>query len=188
MHAQFSKSELAARREIESRIAIAPTEAAKDQLREELQRLFDSRMARLKFRIAQKNAPPKPPSPKPEKPAKRVYTLTSAQKWARENWSNQWTSAAEHKAKAVRHVEVEKAKAIARTRVYRLADGTLFYADNGEVIWSVPAGCQVLSACNPPNYKTDSRVIEGYFFDELIFHWRPKPQPIGQGTGTHLSG
>jgi hypothetical protein len=177
MHAQFSKSELAARRDIEARIAVAVTEDERDQLREELQRLFDSRMARLKSRIARKNDPPKPPpTPKPEQPAKRVYTLTSAQKWARANWSNQWTSAAEQKAKAVKHVEAAKAKAIARTRVYRLADETLFYADNGDVIPSVPAGCKVFAACNPPNYKTDSHVIEGFFFDELIFHWRPKPK------------
>jgi hypothetical protein len=174
MHAQFSPSELAARREIESRIAMASTEAAKDQLRDELQAIFDSRMARLKARVAKKNAPPKPPpAPKPEK---RVYTLTSAQKEARANWVNQWSSAAAQKAAAVKEVQVAKATAIARTRVYRLFDGTLFYADNGEVISAVPQGCRVFAACDPPHYLQDSHVIDGYFFDELIFHWRPKPK------------
>jgi hypothetical protein len=182
MHAQFSQSELAARREIESRIAVAPTEKARDQLREELQRLFDSRMARLRARQAQaaKKSEPVPAripvAPVDLKPRGRTYTLTSAQKWARANWSNQHTSAAEQRADAAARVAVAQVRAVSRTRIYRLFDGTLFYADNGEVIPAVPQGCRVFSACDPPNYKTDSHVIEGYFFDESISHWRPKPK------------
>ena len=178
MHARLSPYELAARREIEAKIAIASTEDEKDRLREDRQTIADTARARLKARqarAAKKAEPARVPQPDP-KPTKHVYTLASAQKWARENWANQHTSAAELRAKAAAEVAVAKAKAISRTRVYRLLDGTLFYADNGEVITSVPQGCKVFSACNPPNYKTDSHVIGGFFFDELIFHWRPKPK------------
>jgi hypothetical protein len=174
MHARFTPDELAARREIEVQIAAAATEEDRDRLRELRQAIADTARARLKARVAKKNAPPKPP-PAP-KPAKQIYTLTSAQKEARANWSNQHTSAAERRAKAVAEVVVAQNKAIARTRVYRLFDGTLFYADNGEVISAVPQGCRVFNACDPPHYIQDSHVIEGFFYDELIFHWRPKPK------------
>jgi hypothetical protein len=174
MHARFTPNELASRREIDAKIAIAQSEEAKDRLREERQAIWDAARARMKARVNKKNAPAKPP-PAP-KPAKQIYTLTSAQKEARANWSNQHTSAAERRAKAVAEVVVAQNKAIARTRVYRLFDGTLFYADNGEVISAVPQGCRVFNACDPPHYTQNSHVIEGFFFDELIFHWRPKPK------------
>jgi hypothetical protein len=170
MHARFTPKELAARREIEAKIATAPTEEEKDRLREDRQAITHAARARLKARVAKKNAPP------PPKPVKPVFTLTSAQKEARANWSNQYTSAAERRTKAAAEVAVAQAKAISRTRVYRLFDGTLFYADNGEVISAVPQGCRVFAACDPPHYIQNSHVIAGFYFDELISHWRQIPQ------------
>jgi hypothetical protein len=173
MHARFSPSELAARREIEAKIAAARTEEEKDRLREDRQAITDAARARLKARVAKKNAPPKPPPP--PKPEKRVYTLTSAQRWAREHWSNQHGTYRDYPKAGNAAAEAAKNTPPVRSFkfVYALWDGTKFWPWGEVQKGPLPYETRVLRACNPPGYIDGSHVLpHGVSFDEQHFVWR----------------
>lgn len=117
---------------------------------------------------------PEPPPAKINPKSQVDFTLTTPQKYSREHWQNQWTSADEQQAIATASQPPAPAPVpvVNRTRAYQLYDGTRFFED-GQVFSEIPNGCTVFPCADPPGYKQNSHVIPANcIYDPLISAWR----------------
>jgi len=115
------------------------------------------------------------PSPAFNPQSKKDFTLTGPQKYSREHWKNQHTSADEQRVES--NIVVPPAPApvqpVCRTRAYILYDQTLFYPD-GEVIKTLPEGVTAFPASDPPGYQQGSHILGEYTLDVPWMVWRKK--------------
>ena len=114
--------------------------------------------------------------PEPEPELKAIPTLTTFQRTAREQWSNQHGSYLDYpKQGSVAEADVIKNTPPVRsfTFVYMLADSLKFWPWGEIQTGPLPRGTQVLRAPDPPGYCDGSHVLpDGVSFDEHHSVWR----------------